>query len=109
MSVEEIKAAKEHFHAMLDHLRTLDHADDAEVWRNWAGELGMDWEYPLPAEALAEFAKRGSREAAWRLAARADCPSEILSLASQLRTELAGETTFRSAYVLHMLRHLQAH
>ena len=109
LSVEEVKVANERFHALLDHLRSLNHADDAEVWRNWAGQLGMDCEYPLPAGALAEFVKRGSREAAWRLAAGSDRSPEVLLLVSQLRTELADETTFRSAYIQHMLRDLQVH
>ncbi|MFK0298978.1 hypothetical protein ACIQTU_07130 [Brevundimonas sp. NPDC090276] len=106
LSNEEMDTARQRFHVMLDHLRALGHEDDAEVWRNWIGQLGMDWEYELPPGAMKQFARNGSREAAWRLAANGDRSGAVVDLASSLRAELAGETTFRAAYILHMLREL---
>ncbi len=103
LTSDEMDIARQRFHRMLDLLRDLGHDDDAEVWKNWIGHLGMDFEYPLPPGALEEFAKRGSREAAWRLAANSEGPPEVVLLATSLREELSGETTFRAAYVLHML------
>jgi hypothetical protein len=106
LSNEDMDTARQRFHVMLDHLKALGHDDDAEVWRNWIGQLGMDWEYELPSGAIEQFALRGSREAAWRLAANGDRSGTVMDLASSLRAELAGETTFRAAYILNMLREL---
>ena len=106
LSNDEMDAARQRFHVMLDRLRALGHEDDAEVWRNWIGQLGMDWEYELPSDAMEQFVLRGSREAAWRLAANGDRSWAVVNLASSLRAELAGETTFRADYILHMLREL---
>jgi hypothetical protein len=109
LSNDEIEVARQRFHRLLDHLDAIGHAEDAEVWRWWIGQLGMDWEHPLPFDALTAFAQRGSREAAWHLAANGDCSQPVVSLVSRLRSELSEETSFRSAYILHMLKDFQVH
>ncbi len=103
----EVDAAREHFRLMLNHLENLGHPDDAEVWRWWIGRLGMDASHLLATEALVGMAQRGSREAAWILATDGNRTPEVVTFAANLRTELETEKTFRSAYVLHMLKDFQ--
>lgn len=108
LSREQMDTARQHFHIMLDHLKALGHGDDAQVWHNWIGQLGMDWEYKLPSGALEQFALRGSREAAWRLAANGDRSPAVLDLAWSLKAELANEKSFRADYILGMLSNLSS-
>ncbi|WGM31652.1 hypothetical protein [Brevundimonas sp. NIBR11] len=109
LSNDEVEVARQRFHRMLDHLNAIGHAEDAEVWRWWIGQLGMDSEHPLPSDALTNFAQHGSREAAWHLAANGDRSQPVVSLVSSLQSDLADETSFRSAYILHMLKEFQVH